>query len=232
MSTAIITGGSAGLGRALASALASRGWVVVVDGRDAHSLHRAAASIAGEFVALPGDVTDPDHRTDLLAAARRTGRLDLLVNNASTLGPTPMPRVADLDEGALDRIWLTNVAAPIALARAALADLRSSKGTLVSISSDAALEHYVGWGGYAATKAALDHLTLSLAAEEGWLRAYVVDPGDMRTAMHQAAFPGEDISDRPWPDAVVPHLMGLLETAPPSGRYRAADLPVATGVRA
>jgi NAD(P)-dependent dehydrogenase (short-subunit alcohol dehydrogenase family) len=140
-----------------------------------------------------------------------------------------MPAVADLSAEALDDLWLTNVAAPLALAQALLPALRTGSGVLLSISSDAAVEHYEGWGGYAASKAALDHLTLTLGAEQPWLTAYAVDPGDMRTAMHQAAFPGEDISDRPLPETVVPHLLGLLEQRPPSGRYRASDLaPVTT----
>lgn len=227
MSTALITGGSAGLGLALAAALAARDWTVVIDGRDADALHAAASDLVGDVVIVPGDVTDPHHRSELVTAVVATGRLDLLVNNASTLGPTPMPPVSRLAAEGLDGLWLTNVAAPLALAQSLLPRLLADDGVLLSISSDAAIEHYEGWGGYAATKAALDHLTLTLAGEEPTLRAYTVDPGDMRTAMHQAAFPGEDISDRPEPATVVPHLLGLLQSRPPSGRYRAADLPTA-----
>jgi NAD(P)-dependent dehydrogenase (short-subunit alcohol dehydrogenase family) len=171
------------------------------------------------------------HRAQLVDLVGELGPgLDLLVNNASTLGPTPMAPVADLTAEALDDIWLTNVVAPLALTQALLPALRAAGGTLVNVSSDAAVEHYDGWGGYAAAKAALDHLTLTLAAEQPWLRAYAVDPGDMRTAMHQAAFPGEDISDRPLPETVVPHLLALLRERPESGRYQARQLPAAAGL--
>jgi NAD(P)-dependent dehydrogenase (short-subunit alcohol dehydrogenase family) len=221
MPTALITGGSAGLGRALAAALADEGWDVVIDGRRPDRLLEAARAIGPRVRAIPGDVTDPTHRDQLVAAV--PAGLDLLVNNASTLGPSPMPTVAALDTIALDDIWLTNVAAPLALTQALLPKLRSTDGVLVNISSDAAVEHYEGWGGYAASKAALDHLTLTLASEDPGLAAYAVDPGDMRTAMHQAAFPGEDISDRPLPEAVVPGLLALVRQRPASGRYKAAD---------
>jgi NAD(P)-dependent dehydrogenase (short-subunit alcohol dehydrogenase family) len=225
MPTALVTGGSAGLGRALAAGLAREGWQVVIDGRDPGRLEEAARATGARGIA--GDVTDPVHREALARAVADTGRLDLLVNNASTLGPTPMPTVAALDPPGLDALWLTNVAAPLALAQALLPLLRASGGALVSISSDAAVEHYEGWGGYAASKAALDHLTLTLAVENPELAVYAVDPGDMCTAMHQAAFPGEDISDRPLPETVVPYLLALVGGRPPSGRYRAADIPVA-----
>ena len=222
---ALVTGGSAGLGRALVGALVHEGWEVVTDARHGDQLGEVARELGPSCHALTGDVADARHRARLAAEVTALGgRLALLVNNASTLGPTPMPAVADLAPEALDDLWLTNVAAPLALAQALLPALRAGSGALVSISSDAAVEHYEGWGGYAASKAALDHLTLTLAAEQPWLSAYAVDPGDMRTAMHQAAFPGEDISDRPLPETVVPHLLGLLEQRPPSGRYRASDL--------
>ena len=230
MPTALVTGGSAGLGRALAASLARDGWQVFIDGRDADRLAAAARETGAHAIA--GDVCDPPHREQLVRAVAGTGRLDLLVNNASTLGPTPLPPVAALSPEALDDLWLTNVAAPLALVQSLLPLLRDSAGALVSISSDAAVEHYEGWGGYGATKAALDHLTLTLAAENPGLAVYAVDPGDMRTAMHQAAFPGEDISDRPLPEVVVPRLRTLLEQRPASGRYRAADFadPEASGV--
>jgi NAD(P)-dependent dehydrogenase (short-subunit alcohol dehydrogenase family) len=225
MPVAVVTGGSAGLGRALVEALVARGWEVVTDGRHGDQLAAVARELGPSCHAVTGDVADPRHRTRLAEEVTALGgRLDLLVHNASTLGPTPMPGVADLPPEALDDIWLTNVAAPVALTQALLPALRAGSGALVAISSDAAVEHYEGWGGYAASKAALDHLTLTLAAEQPWLRAYAVDPGDMRTAMHQAAFPGEDITDRPLPQTVVPHLLGLVEQRPPSGRYRAKDL--------
>ncbi|QGN58610.1 SDR family NAD(P)-dependent oxidoreductase [Nostocoides sp. HKS02] len=222
--TALVTGGSAGLGRALATALVAAGWFVITDGRDADRLTRAAAEWGSAARVVPGDVTDADHRRALVEAVTEAGRLDLLVHNASTLGPTPLPPLARLDLGALDDLWHTNVAAPLALTQSLLLLLERSGGALVSISSDAAVEHYEGWGGYAASKAALDHLTLTLGAENPWLAAYAVDPGDMRTAMHQAAFPGEDIGDRPLPETVVPHLLALVRQRPPSGRYRAAEV--------
>ena len=225
---ALITGGSAGLGRELVHALAARDWRVVTDARDAVRL--TAATQGTEARAIAGDVTDPEHRAALAAAVTEQGRLDLLVHNASTLGPTPLRPLGWLASDELDAIWATNVSAPHALTRAVLALLTGSGGVLLSISSDAAVEHYEGWGGYGATKAALDHLTLTLAEENG-LTAWAVDPGDMRTAMQQAAFPDEDISDRPLPASVVPHLLALLDQRPPSGRYRAADIAVPEGVR-
>lgn len=223
MTTALVTGGSAGLGRALAAALAADGWDVVIDGRDSARLADAATALGQHVRAIPGDVTDPRHRERLVREVEELGGLELLVNNASTLGATPMPAVAALDAVSFDDIWLTNVAAPLALAQSLLPVLLDSGGVLVNISSDAAVEHYEGWGGYGASKAALDHLTLTLAAENPHLTAYAVDPGDMRTAMHQAAFPGEDISDRPLPESVVPALLALVRKRPPSGRYRAAE---------
>src|SRR3954464_15646385 len=225
--TALITGASRGLGRALATALSDRGWRLVVDGRDAARLHASASS---ELVtAVPGDVTDPVH---LAALAEAVGpRLDLLVNNASELGPSPLPALADLRPDDLLRILSVNVAAPLALVQALLPALRAAGGTVVDISSDAAVEAYAGWGGYGASKAALDQLTAVLAVENPELRVYAVDPGDMATDMHQAAFPGEDISDRPAPETVVPSLLALLDGRSPSGRYRAADLVPAEASR-
>jgi NAD(P)-dependent dehydrogenase (short-subunit alcohol dehydrogenase family) len=228
MSVALITGGSAGLGRALAHALADEGWRVVADARDADRL--AAATDRPEIVAVPGDLTNDWHRAAIAAAVEREGRLDLLVHNASTLGPTPMPRLgaATLDD--FHQVWRTNVGVPLALTADLLPLLLASRGIVLSISSDAGVEHYEGWGLYGASKAGLDHVTLTFGAENPEITAYAVDPGDMRTEMHQAAFPGEDISDRPLPETVVPHLLALLESRPPSGRYRAADVPVAERV--
>lgn len=228
MSVALITGGSAGLGRALAHALADEDWRVVVDGRDPDRFSSAADHPG--IVAIPGDVTNEWHRGALAAAVEREGRLDLLVHNASTLGPTPLPRLDEVRTDDLHQVWRTNVAAPLALTADLLPLLVASRGTLVSISSDAGVEHYEGWGLYGASKAALDHLTLTFGAENPEITTYAVDPGDMRTQMHQDAFPGEDISDRPLPEAVVPHLLALLEVRPASGRYRAADFPVALPV--
>src|SRR5688500_14166379 len=177
MPTALITGGSAGLGRALVAALAREDWDVVIDGRNATRLHHAAEELGRRVVPVPGDVTDPEHRADLVREVERLGRLDLLVNNASTLGPTPMPPVSRLDPIAFDDIWLTNVAAPLALAQALLPRLVRGGGVLVNITSDASVEHYERWGGYAASKAALDHLTVTLGVENPNLAAYAVDPG-------------------------------------------------------
>jgi NAD(P)-dependent dehydrogenase (short-subunit alcohol dehydrogenase family) len=223
---ALVTGGSAGLGRELVHALASSDWRVVTDGRDGE---RLATAVAGTSVlALPGDVADPDHRSELVAAVTSLGRLDLLVHNASSLGPSPLRPLGRLDGDELAAIWATNVAAPHALTQALIGLLAASEGILLSISSDAAVEHYEGWGGYGASKAALDHLTLTFGVETG-LTVWAVDPGDMRTSMHQAAYPDEDISDRPLPATVVPHLLALLDQRPPSGRYRAAEVAAAAG---
>jgi NAD(P)-dependent dehydrogenase (short-subunit alcohol dehydrogenase family) len=215
---ALVTGGTAGLGLALTRALVDRGWRVVTDGR---SGERVAAVAGPRVTALTGDVTDPGHRAELATAVERQGRLDLLVHNASTLGSLPMRELAASPD--LDAVWRTNVAAPHALTVALLPWLRHSDGILLSISSDAAVEHYETWGPYGATKAALDHLTLTFGSETG-LAAYAVDPGDMRTGMHQDAFPGEDIADRPLPESVVPHLLALIERRPPSGRLRAREV--------
>jgi NAD(P)-dependent dehydrogenase (short-subunit alcohol dehydrogenase family) len=221
MSVALITGGSAGLGRAFARSLAGAGWRVVVDGRDGARL----ADLAGlpDIVTVAGDVTDEWHRGALADAVEREGRLDLLVHNASTLGPTPLPPLGATTVQNFHDVWRTNLGAPLALTADLLALLVSAGGTLLSISSDAAVEHYPGWGLYGATKAGLDHLTLTFGEENPAIRAYAVDPGDMRTAMHQDAFPGEDISDRPLPETVVPRLLALLDARPESGRYRAAE---------
>lgn len=222
MSVALITGGSAGLGRVLVRALAERGWTVVTDGRDAPLLAEMSAE---HVLTVPGDVASAGHRTALTAEVDRLGRLDLLVHNASTLGPLPMRPLRELTTRQLYETFAVNTEAPLAITQLLLPHLKRCDGLLVSLSSDAAVEHYETWGAYGATKAALDHLTLTWAAEEG-ITAYAVDPGDMRTAMHQDAFPDEDISDRPLPRTVVPHLLELFEQRPPSGRYRAADIAV------
>jgi NAD(P)-dependent dehydrogenase (short-subunit alcohol dehydrogenase family) len=174
---------------------------------------------------VPGDVTDPAHRVELVAAARRLGGLDLLVHNAGELGPSPLPRLEDHPLDALRAALDTTVLAPLALTQLALPLLRAAPApAVVTLSSDAAVEAYAGWGGYGAAKAALDRLAAVLGVEEPGVAVYAFDPGDMRTAMHQRAFPGEDISDRPEPATVVPALLRLLDTRPASGRYRAADL--------
>jgi NAD(P)-dependent dehydrogenase (short-subunit alcohol dehydrogenase family) len=223
MPLAIITGSSRGLGLALARALAQRDWALVIDGRDAHALERAARELGQitEVVAVPGDVADDWHRGALLDAAG--DHVDLLVNNASLLGPSPQPPLGGYSLETLRRVYEVNVFAPLALAQLALPRM-PDQGTLINVSSDAAVEAYAGWGGYGSSKAALDQLTAILAQEHPTLRIFSVDPGDMRTDMHQAAFPGEDISDRPLPEASVPGLLRLIDGDLPSGRYQAREL--------
>ena len=229
MPVAVITGASRGLGRALATELAGRGWRLVLDARDEHTLAGAVAMLAGgPHRALPGDVTDPDHRRALAAAAEELGGVDLLVNNASTLGASPLPSFADLDATTYAEVFAVNVVAPMALVRELLPALRQRGGRVLDISSDAAVEPYETWGAYGSSKAALDHASRILAAEEPSLRVYAVDPGDMRTQMHRDAFPGEDISDRPEPESAVPALLRLVSGDLPSGRYRASDLAAVT----
>jgi NAD(P)-dependent dehydrogenase (short-subunit alcohol dehydrogenase family) len=217
---AVVTGGSAGLGLALTRALVQDGWRVVTDARRLDVLAAATAPLA-RVTAIAGDVNEPRHRERLADAVRRLGRLDLLVHNASELGP--MLPLAEVVPDQLVEVLTTNLLAPLQLTQLLLRQLRGSGGVLVGISSDAAVEHYPRWGTYAASKAALDQLILTLAAENE-LRGYALDPGDLRTAMHQRAFPGEDISDRPLPESVVPHLLSLITGDRPSGRYRVADL--------
>jgi NAD(P)-dependent dehydrogenase (short-subunit alcohol dehydrogenase family) len=220
---ALVTGGTAGLGLALARALAEDGWRVVTDGRSEERI--AAAGLPEGVTVVPGDVTDAEHRDALVGAVGEAGRLDLLVHNASTLGPLPMRPLAEATIPDLQQVWRTNIGAPLVLTGALLPWLRAADGVILSLSSDAAVQHYETWGLYGASKAALDHVTLTYGAETG-LSAYAVDPGDMRTGMHQDAFPGEDISDRPLPETVVPHLLRLLEKRPASGRYRADEIEV------
>jgi len=223
MPTAIVTGASRGLGLALSRALAERGWRVVVDARGVEELEAAGDELAalGDVSVVPGDVADASHRGALVAAAGE--RIDLLVNNASLLGPSPLPALADHPLDALEDVYRVNVLGPLGLVQAALR--RMPEGArILNVSSDAAVEAYEGWGGYGSSKAALDHLSRVLAAERPDLRVYSVDPGDMRTRMHQDAFPGEDISDRPPPEASVPGLLALIEGDLPSGRYVAREL--------
>jgi NAD(P)-dependent dehydrogenase (short-subunit alcohol dehydrogenase family) len=228
MHGALITGGSRGLGLALARRLVAEGWSVVIDGRDPVALDAAVRTLRsdsrGDVVAIAGDVTDPVHRADLVAAVRDLGRLDLLVNNASILGPSPQPKLADYPLDVYENVLRVNLVAPLALLQATLPRLRQARGVVLNITSDAAVEGYEGWGGYGSSKAGLEQLSHVLAAEEPEVRVYWFDPGDMRTQMHQDAFPGEDISDRPLPDTVVPAVIELLRSAPPSGRFRASGL--------
>lgn len=220
---AIVTGASRGLGLALARALAKRGFRLVVDARGADALEAARAELSAltDVAAIPGDVADPRHREALVAAAGP--RLDVLVNNASVLGPTPLPPLGAYPLDALEDVFRVNVLAPLALAQLALPLLRRG-GRIVNVTSDAAVEAYEGWGGYGSSKAALEQLTRVLAAENPALRVYAVDPGDMNTQMQQDAFPGEDVSDRPPPEESVPGLLELIEGDLPSGRYLARDL--------
>jgi NAD(P)-dependent dehydrogenase (short-subunit alcohol dehydrogenase family) len=210
------------------AALLDRGWTVVADARRAAELKTTATELNSDrMIGLPGDVTDASHRDALVAAAINAGPLRLLVNNASRLGPSPQPVLADYPPGELWAVYQTNVFAPLALIQAALPALTDNAGVVVNLTSDAAVEPYAGWGGYGSSKAALDHLSAVLATEATEASAvtvYAFDPGDMRTEMHQAAFPGEDISDRAEPESVVPALLRLLDTRPAAGRYRAVDL--------
>jgi NAD(P)-dependent dehydrogenase (short-subunit alcohol dehydrogenase family) len=229
MSTALITGASRGLGRALAAGLGRAGFDLVIDARDAAALDAAAGALrasGGTVTAVPGDVTDPAHRAALITAS--AGRLDLLVNNAGTLGASPLPALADYPADELRAAFEANVIAPIALTQLALPLLRASGGAVLNITSDAAVEAYAGWGGYGAAKAALEQASNVLAAEELGVRVWWADPGDLRTDMHQLAFPGEDISDRPEPASVVPAFVRLVSERLPSGRYRAAHLAPVT----
>ena len=225
MSTALITGASQGFGRALALDLAAQGWTVVAGGRSPARLTEVQQHNPERIVTVRGDIRDRPHQVALVEAANRTGRLDLLVLNASTLGPSPLPLLTELAPGELARIFEINVVAPLELTQLALPLLESAATpTVVSLSSDAAVEAYAGWGGYGSSKAALDQLMSVLGAEHDQLAVYGFDPGDMRTGMHQRAFPGEDISDRPTPESVVPALLELLRQRRPSGRYRASEL--------
>lgn len=224
MPNAIVTGGSKGFGRALAADLVREGWTVIIDGRDHAALNDVATALGDAVRPIAGDVTDGAHRSALLDEAARSGGLDLLVNNAGSLGPTPLPRLADLSANELTSLFVVNVVAPLSLAQLALPLLRAEHGAIVNVTSDAAVEAYEGWGAYGTSKAALEQLSNVLSVEEPDVRVWWLDPGDMRTAMHQAAFPGEDISDRPSPEDASPCVVRLLRERPPSGRVRARDL--------
>jgi NAD(P)-dependent dehydrogenase (short-subunit alcohol dehydrogenase family) len=227
---ALVTGGSRGLGLAVSRELARRGWHVIVDARDAARLSaavRAAGPGPGPVTGIPGDVADPAHRQVLADTVAGAGGLDLLVNNASILGPSPQPRLADYPLEVLERVYAVNTIGPLGLLQLLLPHLEKRRGRVVSVSSDAAVEAYQGWGGYGSAKAALDQLTAVLAAEHPSLRVYSFDPGDMATELQQQAFPDEDVSDRAAPETVVPALLTLVDGDLPSGRYRAADLMVA-----
>lgn len=230
---AVVTGASRGLGLALAKALAAAGWQLIIDARKTADLSAATADLSAYAapapIAIPGSIADPAHRQALADAAARAGGVDILVNNAGILGPSPLPGLVNYPLDDLVDVFRVNVAAQLGVIQALFPHLRPG-ARVVSISSDAAVEAYPGWGGYGATKAALEQLTAVFAAENPSLRVYTVDPGDMRTRMHQEAFPGEDISDRPLPEASVPGLLLLLQGDLPNGRYAARQLAPATAV--
>lgn len=225
--TALITGASRGLGLALARQLAQERWNLVIDARGAEALEAARAELSRstKVVAIPGDVTDAAHRQALVEAVQTLGPLDALINSASILGPSPQPPLLDYPLPVLEQVYRTNVIAPLALIQAFQHSLKPG-ACVINITSDAGVEAYPGWGGYGSSKAALEQLSHILAAEIPELRVYWVDPGDMRTQMHQEAFPGEDISDRPLPEESVPGLLALITNTYPSGRYAARSLPV------
>jgi NAD(P)-dependent dehydrogenase (short-subunit alcohol dehydrogenase family) len=224
---ALITGASRGLGLALARALGSRGWSLVIDARGSEALEAARAELATgtDVRAVAGDVADESHLRRLIGEARSLGGLDLVVNNASLVGPSPQPTLEGYPLEVLEDVFRANVLAPLRLIQLTLPLLRdAADGRIVNVTSDAAVEAYEGWGGYGSSKAALEQLSNVLAAELPHLRVYWVDPGDMNTQMQQEAYPGEDVSDRPPPEASVPGLLRLIEDDLPSGRYRARDL--------
>lgn len=225
---ALVTGASRGLGLALTAGLVDQGWRVVADARDGARLSAAVAGLStpSAVIAVAGDVSDPMHRRALVDTVTRLGRLDLLVGNASVLGPSPQPRLADYPIDELESVYAVNTFAPLALLQLLLPSLRASAGRVIHLSSDAAVEAYAGWGGYGSAKAALDHLTAVLAVEEPTLMVYAFDPGDMATDLQQQAFPDEDVSDRADPQTVVPALLRLIEADLPSGRYRSSELAI------
>ena len=231
--TAIITGASRGLGLALARTLAEDGWNLIIDARGEEALERARAELSRytRVIAIPGDVTDPEHRGGLAEAAREVGGVDALVNNASVLGPSPQPELLDYPLDEFEQVYRNNVLSPLALIQALSTDLKMG-ARIINVTSDAAVEPYEGWGGYGSSKAALEQLSNILAAENPDLRVYRVDPGDMRTQMQQEAFPDEDISDRPLPEESVPGFIELLTGALPSGRYEARELAARVGTTA
>jgi NAD(P)-dependent dehydrogenase (short-subunit alcohol dehydrogenase family) len=229
-SVALVTGASRGLGLEVARAYGRRGLRLILTARGADELERAASELRNltEVVALAGDVADPAHVQRLVGEGERAfGHIDVLVNNASELGPSPMPALADFPLDQLRTVFDVNVVAPLGLIQAVLPGmLARHAGLIVNVTSDAGVEAYPTWGGYGASKAALEHLSRVLAAEieASGVRAYVVDPGDMNTAMHRAAEPGVDLGHLPGPDIVAPAFVQLLDETAPFGRFEAQRL--------
>jgi NAD(P)-dependent dehydrogenase (short-subunit alcohol dehydrogenase family) len=230
MKNALITGASRGLGLALAHQLAQNGWGLIIDARGKKALEQAREELSAKtkVIAISGDVTAESHRKKLFKAAQELGGVDLLMNNASLLGPSPQPQLLEYPLDALEDVYRANVVAPLALIQTLHSALKPG-ACIINVTSDAGVEAYSGWGGYGSSKAALEHLSHILAEENPSLRIYWVDPGDMRTRMQQEAFPDEDISDRPLPEESVPGLMVLIEGKEPSGRYRAREVIGSTG---
>jgi len=232
-SVALVTGASRGLGLEVARAFAARGLRLILTSRNADDLHRAANELSAttDVVALAGDVADEQHVAELVdRGVQEFGQIDVLINNASELGPSPMPTLADLPLDALRTILDVNVTAPLGLIQRTLPGmLARNTGLIVNVTSDAGVQAYPTWGGYGASKAALEHLSRVLAAEvEGsGVRVYIVDPGDMNTAMHQAAEPGVDLSHLPGPEVVAPAFVRLLDETAPFGRFEAQHLVAA-----
>jgi len=230
MKNALITGASRGLGLALARQLADKGWGLIIDARGKKALEQVREELSAKtkLIAIPGDVTAESHRKKLLKAAQELGGLDLIVNNASLLGPSPQPQLLDYPLDVLEEVYRANVIVPLAIIQM-LHSVLKTDARIINVTSDAGVEAYGGWGGYGSSKAALDHLSHILAEENPSWRVYWVDPGDMRTQMQQEAFPDEDISDRPLPEESVPGLIRLIEGKEPSGRYRAREIVESTG---